>query len=272
MRASSSYEAGENGQRSGESRELLRLLEEAGFAIAWRNYAPGEAMGDPEGRATLYVLTSGVALLPRERSAGREATLGLLKEWDVFGTLWSAGGTARGVQTRAVTPCEVAVLPRPVLEAALRRDPRVALKLLTLQDVRLARYEEFVVRIAPRSILVRLAGLLLSLSEGFPEEGSSVSRGVTIEVRFTHEELAAMVNASREAVSLAMGQLRRQGAIEAHRGAVVVVDHEKLRNLSSGDVGKVSVVRAVLGAGVEKRSPEEVATPLTAITEQTGAR
>jgi hypothetical protein len=28
----------------------------------------------------------------------------------------------------------------------------------------------------------------------------------------------------------------------------------------------------VLGAGVEKRSPEEVATPLTAITEQTGAR
>jgi CRP-like cAMP-binding protein len=174
-------------------------------------------IGGQECRAALYVLTSGTALLVRERHAGREATIGLLKEWDVFGALWFTEDPTRHIQTRAVTPCEVAALSRPMLEAALEWNPRAALELLTLQDSRLTRYEEFAVRIAPRSILVRLAGMLLSLSENFPEECQVVSGAVTIGLRLTHEELAAMIVASREAVSIAMGRLRRQGAVETRK-------------------------------------------------------
>jgi CRP-like cAMP-binding protein len=112
-----------------------------------------------------------------------------------------------------------------------------------LQDARLTRYEEFAVRIAPRSILVRLAGILLSLSESFPEVCQVVSGAVTIGLRLTHEELAAMVVASREAVSIAMGRLRRQGVVETRKGAITVVDHEKLREIADGHAGQVSVVR-----------------------------
>jgi CRP/FNR family transcriptional regulator len=251
LRTSLAYEAGKNGPRNSgpggdEARELLLLLEEAGFAIARGTYAPGEAMGGEERRAALYVLTSGTALLARERSAGREATLGLLKEWDVFGALWFSEDPTRCIRARAVTSCEVAKLPRPVLEAALRQDPQVALKLLSLQDAQLTRYEEFVARISPRSTLVRLSWLLLSLSESFPEGRPVVSRAVTIGLRFTHEDLAAMTVVSREAVSLAMGQLRRQGAVEANKGAITVVDRQKLRKISVGRGGRVPGVRAAL--------------------------
>ena len=244
LRKSLAYEAGKNGSQWGESQELLRLVEEAGFAIVKRNYAPGEAMGGSEVRAALYVLTSGTARLAWERSVGPEVTLGLLKEWDVFGALRFFGGTTRGIQTHAVTPCEVATLPRPMLEAALGRDPRIALKLVSLQDAQLTRYEEFVARISPRGTLPRLAWLLLSLSESFPEKRPVVSRAVTIGLRLTQEDLAAMTVASREAISLAMGQLRRQGAVEAHKGAITVVDREKLRKIMAGRGGRVPEVRA----------------------------
>jgi CRP-like cAMP-binding protein len=168
----------------------------------------------------------------------------LLKEWDIFGALWFSEDPTQRIWARAVTRCEVVALPRPMLEAAVRRNPQVALKLLTLQDAQLTRYEEFVARISPRSILVRLAELLLSLSERFPEEHSGVSRAVTIGVRCTHEELAAMVVATRESVATAMGRLRRQGALEVCNGTITVVDHEKLREIAGGHAGRVSRVRA----------------------------
>jgi hypothetical protein len=85
LRMSPAYEAGKNGSQRRESRELLRLLGEAGFGIARRNGACGEMIGDQECRAALYVLTSETAPLVRTRPAGTEDTIGLLKEWGAFG-------------------------------------------------------------------------------------------------------------------------------------------------------------------------------------------
>lgn len=219
-----------------ESKELLRLLRAEGFGIARRSYGTDAVISVGEGEATLYVLTSGIALLSRVRSAGKEATLGLLKDWDVFGPLEFAEDPIRQVKFRAVTPCEVAKLPRPLLEAAVRRNPLVALKVLTLQDAQLTRYEEFVARISSRSIPARLAALLLFLSEwfpgGFPAGRSAAARPVTIGVRFTQEELAAMIVTTRESVAITMRELRRRGAIEVRGGAITVLDTEELREIS----------------------------------------
>jgi CRP-like cAMP-binding protein len=126
-------------QEESESRGLLRLLREEGFRIARRSYVAGAAISTNQDGAALYVLTSGIALLSRVRSAGKEATLGRLREWDVFGALEFAEDPIRRVQVLAVTSCEVAKLPRPQLEAAVGRNPSVALKLITLQDAELTR-------------------------------------------------------------------------------------------------------------------------------------
>jgi CRP-like cAMP-binding protein len=126
-------------QEESESRGLLRLLREEGFRIARRSYVAGAAISTNQDGAVLYVLTSRIALLSRVRSAGKEATLGRLREWDVFGALEFAEDPIRRVQVLAVTSCEVAKLPRPQLEAAVGRNPSVALKLITLQDAELTR-------------------------------------------------------------------------------------------------------------------------------------
>jgi CRP-like cAMP-binding protein len=231
-------------QEERESRVLLRLLQEEGFPIARRSYGAGAVISTGEDGVALYVLTSGLASLSRTRSAGKEATLGLLREWDVFGTWEFAEDPIRRVQVRAVTPCEVARLPRPLLEAAVGRNPSVALKLITLQDAQLTRYEEFVVRISSRSIGARLAAVLLSLSDRFPErppEGRpDVTQPVTIGLRITQEELAAMIVTTRESVVITMGKLRRRGAVEVCNSTITVVDPEKLREISGGQMRRTS--------------------------------
>jgi CRP-like cAMP-binding protein len=74
-------------QEESESRGLLRLLREEGVRIAQRSHVAGAVISTGEDGAALYVLTSGIALLSQARSPDKEATLGLLGEWDVFGAL-----------------------------------------------------------------------------------------------------------------------------------------------------------------------------------------
>ena len=73
-----------------ECRSLLRLLEEMGIATADRTYRPGDAVyREGEYGDALYVLVSGVMKLFRPYSGSKEATLRLLRPWDIFGHLAS---------------------------------------------------------------------------------------------------------------------------------------------------------------------------------------
>ena len=217
-----------------ESEQLLRLLGESGFGIARRSYAPREVIKEEGDRAALYVLTSGLAFLLTARPTSGEAALGLLEEWDVFGSLAFAQDPARGVLVRTLTSCEVAKVQGPTLEAAVGRNPPLAMKLITLQDARLTRYEEFVARVWPRKTLIRLAGTLLSLSERFPRGSPDADGPAAIGVRLTREDLAAMVVSSRESVGAAMGELRTKGIVDVRGGIVTVLTPERLREISSG--------------------------------------
>ncbi len=221
--------------RENESEQLLHSLEEAGFRIARRSYGPRDAIkGEGDRGTALYVLTSGLALLLGARATRGETALGLLKDWDVFGSLALAQDPAREEPVRALSACEVAKVPAPTLEAAVRRNPPLAMKLMTLQDARLARYEEFVARVWPRKTLVRLAVTLLFLSERFRGEGADAVGPVAVRARLTLEDLAAMVVCGRESVGAAMGELRRGGLIDVRDGFVTVLAPEKLREISGG--------------------------------------
>ena len=75
-----------------ECRELLEILDRMGIASADRTYQPGDAIyREGEYGDALYVLKSGVVKLFRPYSGSKEATLRLLKPWDIFGHLAFVG-------------------------------------------------------------------------------------------------------------------------------------------------------------------------------------
>src|SRR4029450_13978856 len=128
-----------------ECRALLQLLGEMGIATADRVYESGDAIyNEGEYGDALYVLTSGVLKLFRPYSGSKEATLRLLKPWDIFGHLAFAGETGQRAYGEAVTECRVTKVPKIFVERAVRQEPQAAFKLMTLLELRLVQYEELV--------------------------------------------------------------------------------------------------------------------------------
>jgi CRP-like cAMP-binding protein len=102
------------------------------------------------------------------------------------------------------------------------------LRITSLADERLALSEDRAADLAHKEALGRLASLLLRL---FENEGVVTPRGYEIRTRHTHQQIAVMISAKREAVTRAFGLLRGIGAVEAHRRLVRVMDLEALERV-----------------------------------------
>ena len=215
-----------------ECQELLTILRGMGVASADRAYQPGDAIyNEGEYGDALYVLISGVVKLFRPYSGSKEATLRLLKPWDIFGHLAFAGEARQRAYAEAVTECKVTKVPKIFIERAIRREPRAALKMMTLLELRLVQYEELVKCLLPRETEVRLANLLPILARKFGE-GSEDGRFVTIDLRLTHQDLAAMVASTRESVTKVLNEMRNRGVIEVEGGRITLKDYGALAKLS----------------------------------------
>jgi CRP/FNR family transcriptional regulator len=215
-----------------ECRSLLRLLEEMGIATADRTYGPGDAVyREGEYGDALYVLVSGVMKLFRPYSGSKEATLRLLKSWDIFGHLAFAGEARQRAYAEAVTDCVVTKVPKIFVERAVRQEPRVAFKIMTLLELRLVQYEELVKCLLPRETEVRLANLLPLLAQKFGDRRDGV---VTIDLRLTHQDLAAMVASTRESVTKVLNEMRGRDLIEVEAGRITLKDWRALAALSGG--------------------------------------
>ena len=213
-----------------ECRELLVILRDIGVASADRVYQPGDVIySEGEYGDALYVLISGVVKLFRPYSGSKEATLRLLKAWDIFGHLAFAGEATQRAYAEAVTECKVTKVPKIFIERAVRREPRAALKMITLLELRLVQYEELVKCLLPRETEVRLANLLPLLAQKF---GQSRDGLVTIDLRLTHQDLAAMVASTRESVTKVLNEMRNRAVIEVEGGRITLKDYGALTKLS----------------------------------------
>lgn len=213
-----------------ECRGLLDLLHGLGVATADREYDPGDAIyREGEYGDALYIVVSGVLKLFRPYSGSKEATLRLLRPWDIFGHLAFAGDAKQRAYAEAVTKCTVTKVPKVFVERAVRQEPQVAFKLMTLLELRLVQYEELVKCLLPRETEVRIASLLPLLAQKFSVRNGS---SVTIDLRLTHQDLAAMVASTRESVTKVLNDMRSREIIEIDAGRITLKDSQALLALS----------------------------------------
>jgi CRP/FNR family transcriptional regulator len=217
-----------------ECRGLLEILRDMGIPLADRAYSPGDAIySEGEYGDALYILTKGVVKLFRPYSGTKEATLRLLKPWDIFGHLAFAGEARQRAYAEAVTECRVTKVPKIFIERAVRREPKAALKMMTLLELRLVQYEELVKCLLPRETEARLANLLPILARKFGQRGSEGDgAGVTLDLRLTHQDLAAMVASTRESVTKVLNDMRGRGVIEIEAGRITLRDLPALEKIS----------------------------------------
>jgi len=202
------------------TREMERIRKEA----VELSFSPGEILfleGEP--CRGLYLVYSGRIRVFKSSPEGREQVLLIAKRGDSFNDVPVFDGGPNPASSSALEPSVVYLIPKGAL-LALVADCPPALAILKVFSARLRHLTSVVEDLSFRSVVNRMARLLLELA---------VVKGGTAPVpRLTQEEMAARVGSVRDVIGRALKALEAAGAIRLEGHRIYVIDPEKLKKMA----------------------------------------
>lgn len=194
-------------------------------AATLRSFRAGEVIhcqGDPSD--ALYAVVSGSVKVSSISADGRECVFRYLTPGNWFGEIGMLDGLPRTHDAVAAQAARVLLLPPEALADLLARHP-VLYKFLALLLCRVVRTAFTMLNDTTLlSVSARLAKRLLSFAESAPAGGE-------IAVRLTQDELATLVNATRQTVNKRLADWQKLGWIELRYGRIVIRNLDALRQL-----------------------------------------
>ena len=171
-----------------------------------------------------YYLKKGSVKIFLSSESGMEKTLAVLKPGDVFGEAAFFDGLPRVSSAKTMEKSEIVSIDRPTLLDHFRRNPDLALHLLTFLSRRVRMLSAQVDTMTFLQADQRLAQLLLQTAER-SGNGEQV-------VHATHEELGSLVGVSRVTVSKILNDFVRKGWVETRYRSLVLLDKSALRGFA----------------------------------------
>ena len=183
--------------------------------------------GDPSNG--LFVLMRGQLQVYEVSRDGQEVGLNLLKGPTVFGELGVIDGSPRSADIMALTPADVAIIPKSILMQCFTETPQTSLAMfrhLTSMVRRLTQHQSV---LAMPSATQRVCAMLVELCN---RQAPSDLMALDLPKQ---KELATMVNTTRETVSRTLGQLVDQKVVKKANGKLLVLQPESLRQWAGLD-------------------------------------
>jgi CRP/FNR family transcriptional regulator, cyclic AMP receptor protein len=178
-----------------------------------------------ESNEALFLLKTGRVQIVRESVDGKRLISAVLGPYTFFGEMALVGQRLPQDSTaEAMEEALICVLSRKDLERLVLQHPKVGLRFLEQLSARLLETEAVVEDFAFKSVPARLAGALLRLVETSDDQI----------VHASHQELADMIAAYRETVTLTLDELQTRGLVKLGRRSIEIVDQGALEKLASG--------------------------------------
>jgi CRP-like cAMP-binding protein len=203
-------------------RMALRQESQQCRAVSFAKHAHIYTCGDQD--QSVYFIESGQVKLLMLSPAGNECLLAILTAGDIFGELCLSGLSQRTETAVAMTKTVVRVIPCVQFFARLREDGLLE-GFVQYLAVRVADQQAMIANLVTANSEQRLGKTLLQLARTL---GKQDPRSIRIEQRISHEELAAMVGASRPRVSTYMHHFCELGLIEFSAERFLIVKEQKL--------------------------------------------
>ena len=230
-----------------ELRQLAAGLRERQYQAGDVIFRKGDAC---EG---LCVVLSGRVRTVTTSAEGREQVLKVFGPGRTFAEIPVFDDEPLPTDAVAVTDSTIALFPPAVVVDLVRHHPDVALDVIRLFASRLRAYKVFVEDLSLRNVVARVAKLLLDRARG---QTTLVEDAASLRLRYTQDEIAAMVGSVREVVQRALKTLEHAGVIQMTRGRILIIDVEGL-NLWSESESRVFDVSAVPGTRSTNRSTRQ---------------
>src|SRR5262245_7378392 len=147
----------------------------------------------------VLVLARGRVKIKAVTPDGKETIFAFIDEGEVFGELALVDSSPRNEYAEAVEDAQVIAIPRADLLWLMGQRPDVALHVTKLLGFRRRRIENRLRNILFRTNRERIVALLLELLQS---HGRPAGAGWEIRLRLSHQELANLIGATRETVTL----------------------------------------------------------------------
>ena len=208
----------------------LEEIERLALLSASVHLGTGETLALDEERCALLLLASGRVRVHESNAVGPGLTFSMVENRTVVAQTGFAARSSRAVGVEALEPSVLRVLEGEEFENLVCRNPEVGVKTIRILSQRLSTYEDRLSDLVHKEVPARLATLVLGLSE---HQGVVTGEGYRIMPnRYTHQQLASMVGSNREAVTRALGRLRKAGAVEVRNRRIHVADADALEHLA----------------------------------------
>jgi len=177
----------------------------------------------------MYIVVSGHLKVSITSEDGKELSISIFHESDIFGELALLDGERRSATVTTIGPCELLVLHQNELKRLISEYQSIGLQLLSILAGRVrattSLYESSVFVEIPG----RLAGKLLELGE---EHGKLCDEGTRIELKLSQYELGTLINASRESVNKILKSWEAKKIIRIDKGEITLLDVPVLEALT----------------------------------------
>jgi CRP/FNR family transcriptional regulator, cyclic AMP receptor protein len=194
----------------------------------WRRVEAGQWIIDYQDEGTdVFFVVAGLVRVKIRAVSGREIILRDIGAGELFGEMAAIDGKPRSAGIVAVTGATVARMPAAVFLDHIHRHADVCDRVLQLLVGEVRKLANRVNEYNTLDVRHRIYAELLRLSR--PDEHQANVAVITPPP--PHADLAARVSTRREAISRELGSLQRQGMLEKRRGALVLLDVERLRRL-----------------------------------------
>jgi CRP-like cAMP-binding protein len=213
---------------------LLADLEEDDFLrirpeLRYRQYAKRDVVLQKGGNGDgLLFLLSGQLQVIDVTEDGRAIGLRMLAPGDFFGEIAVISGSTRTASVVAMNDVLVAFLPAPAALHLFSHAPSVANKMLRHLAEKIQRDSEFRTLLSINNTTRRIYTFLVQLKKAQPGQPD------VVENLPTHQDIANMINTSRETVTRALAALTQQGIVQKDTHRLIILDPQALQKLVEG--------------------------------------
>jgi len=181
--------------------------------------------GDPG--SSLIILKSGLVKISLVDSNDHEFIIKTLGENDFFGEMSLLDGGRRSASATAVEDTRVLIVYRDDFVHLLKKNPSVALHLLTALTHRLRLTTDNISNLTFFDAYGKVARCLLDLAE---KDGRKEAEGIVLDVKLSRQELANMAGLTRETFARILKEFQVRGCLLTRGKQIVILNKKILTN------------------------------------------
>ena len=171
----------------------------------------------------LFIILSGRVEITRASSQGDIVFLAERANGDHFGEMTLIDGAPRSATVTAVETCRLLVLERTTLLHCIERNSQIAIAMLETMSARLREADQR--QLGRSSIRERLLSFLAKEFE--TETGAPLTKGSTIRLRASRDEIGRRIGATRESVSREFSRLVDTGTLRVTGKQITMLNPTK---------------------------------------------